>query len=202
MTDDLHVHVETRAEWRAWLAEHHDRVRRMRVVRWRSDTGRPAPSYEELVLEALAFGWIDSTVRRVGEDRISLLMTPRRPGSGWAATNKRRVVELREAGLMTTAGEDAIARAMADGSWTLLDDAEQQLVPPDLAGALESLPGAREAWDAFPKSARRAMLVWMGDAKRPETRAKRVQAIADGAARGERTGPAAQPTVRPTKESP
>lgn len=76
----------------------------------------------------------------IDEERARLYFSPRKPGSGWARTNKARVSELRMAGMMTDAGEAVISRAMAEGSWSLLDDVENLLVPPDLAAALAQHP--------------------------------------------------------------
>jgi uncharacterized protein YdeI (YjbR/CyaY-like superfamily) len=143
-------------------------------------------SYEDLVLEALCVGWVDSSARRVDDERTALQFTPRRPGSGWARTNKARVDALERAGLMTSAGRAVVDAAKADGSWTLLDAAEALEEPPDLVVALDALPVARTAWDCFPPSARKQMLMWVLTAKRPATRAARVAAIVQKAAHGER----------------
>ncbi len=88
MHDDPQVHVETRAAWRSWLVEHHQKYAGARVVTWRKPTGRPAPTYGELVEEALCLGWVDSRPRAIDDERTSLRFTPRRRGSAWARTNK------------------------------------------------------------------------------------------------------------------
>ena len=87
---------------------------------------------------------------------------------------------------MQPPGRALIDAAKADGSWTLLDDVEDLVVPPDLAEAFARHPGSREAWDAFPPSPRKLMLMWVVTAKRPETRASRIDQIAAAAAEGER----------------
>jgi uncharacterized protein YdeI (YjbR/CyaY-like superfamily) len=186
MADDLEFHAETREQWREWLARNHDEVPRVWVVTWKRATGRPAPTYEELVLEALCYGWVDSTAGTVDGERSKLRFTPRKPGSGWARTNKARIEELTAAGLMAEPGHAVVRRAHEDGSWSLLDDVEALVVPPDLAAALEALPPARERYDAFPPSARRAILLSLVQAKRAETRAKRIARVAELAQRGER----------------
>jgi uncharacterized protein YdeI (YjbR/CyaY-like superfamily) len=179
------VHLETRDEWRAWLAAHHHTAAGVWLVSWRRPTGRPAVAYDDAVCEALAFGWIDSTNGTVDADRTRQYFSPRRRGSGWARTNKRRIAALEAAGLMTEAGRRVIRAAQDDGSWTLLDDVEDLVVPPDLAAALAA-HAAREQWDAFPASARRALLVWIVTAKRPPTRERRVVETARAAAEGRR----------------
>jgi uncharacterized protein YdeI (YjbR/CyaY-like superfamily) len=180
------VMVETRADWRAWLALHHARPQGVWLVTWRTATGRPAPTYEEQVEEALCVGWVDSTAGRLDEERKMLWFSPRRRGSAWSRPNKERVVRLEAAGLMRDAGRRAIAVAKEEGTWSLLDDVEDGVVPDDLAAAFAAVPGSRERWEAFPRSARRGILEWIVQAKRPETRAARVTETATLAARGER----------------
>jgi uncharacterized protein YdeI (YjbR/CyaY-like superfamily) len=142
--------------------------------------------YEEAVEEALCFGWIDSQGANIDERRSKQYFAPRKPRSGWAATNKARVVKLVAAGLMTPAGLAAIERAKENGSWTLLDSVEALEVPDDLAAALAAAPPAREHFDTFPKSVRRQLLERVASARRPETRAARITEIATKAARNER----------------
>ncbi len=182
---------EDRAAWRAWLARNHDTARGAWVVTWRKASGREGPGYEDLVEEALCFGWIDSKGGTVDEHRTRLLVTPRKPGSGWSRPNKQRIERLEAAGLIAAPGWAAIEAAKADGSWTRLDAVEDLVVPDDLAAAFDGRPGSRAAWDGFPRSARRAMLEWIVSARRPATRSARVEETARRAAAGERAGPAA-----------
>jgi uncharacterized protein YdeI (YjbR/CyaY-like superfamily) len=184
--DAPHVMAEDRATWRAWLEANHATVDGAWLVSWRKGTGKPAIPYEEAVEEALCFGWIDSTGGVIDEERARQWYAPRRRGSGWAATNKARIERLIAAGLMTPAGLAVIEAAKADGSWTLLDAVERLEVPPDLSAAFDANPPARANWDAFPRSARRAILEWIAHAKRLETRQKRIDVTATRAARNER----------------
>ena len=181
-------HPESRAEWRAWLAGHHDRRDEVWLVLWRQRSGRTGLAYEEAVQEALCFGWIDGKSAGVDDERTMLRFSPRKRGSGWARSNKLRVERLLAEGLMTEAGLALIEEAKRDGSWTRLDAVEDLVVPDDLAAALAGHPGARENWDGFPRSVRRAALLGIVEAKRPETRAKRVAETARLTARGERPG--------------
>lgn len=185
--DDLElVHPETRAGWRAWLAVNHATARGVWLVSWKKATGRPRVEYADGVEEALCFGWVDSLARRIDDERSRLLYTPRTPGSGWSRPNKERVERLRAAGLLEPAGVAVIEAAMADGSWALLDDVENLVEPRELAIALDDAPAARAAWDGFPRSAKRAILEWIAQARRPETRARRIAETVAAAARGER----------------
>ena len=182
------LHPRNRAEWRAWLAEHHAGSRGVWLVLWRPSSGRTGLSYEEAVQEALCFGWIDGKAARLDDERTMLRFSPRKPGSGWARSNKLRVERLLAEGLMAEPGLARIEEAKRDGSWTRLDAVEDLVVPGDLAAALAEHPGARERWDALPRSLRRAALVGIYDAKRPETRARRVADAVRQAAERERPG--------------
>ena len=186
-TDDgERVHADTAADWAAWLERHHERDSGVWLTTWRAKTGKPALGYEESVVEALRFGWIDSKAGKGDAERSQLWFSPRRKGSAWARTNKKRIERLEREGRMAPAGARAIEAARADGSWTLLDDVEDLIVPDDLAVAFDKHPGSREQWDAFPPSARRGILEWIVQAKRDPTRAKRVEETASKAAQGER----------------
>jgi uncharacterized protein YdeI (YjbR/CyaY-like superfamily) len=191
MHDAPSVHAEDRAAWRAWLEANHATASGVWLVSWRTGHG-PRVEYESAVEEALCFGWIDSQGGNLDERRSRQYFAPRKATSGWAATNKERVRRLIAEGRMAPAGLAAIERAKANGSWTLLDEVEEGIVPDDLAAALAAQPPAAASFDAFPKSSRRAMLEWVAQARRPETRAARVREIAERAARNERAGPAAR----------
>ena len=179
------VQCDSRAEWRAWLAER-GTARAAWLVTWKRATGRETISYDDAVLEALAVGWVDGVKRSLDDERSMQYFAARKPGSAWAATNKARVAQLESAGLMTAAGAAVIDAAKADGSWALFDDVEKLVVPQDLADAFDRIPGSREAWDGFPKSTRRGILAWIVVAKRRETRARRIAETAESAGRGER----------------
>jgi uncharacterized protein YdeI (YjbR/CyaY-like superfamily) len=142
--------------------------------------------YEAAVEEALCFGWIDSTGGHVDDDRGKQYFAPRTPRSPWAATNKARVERLIAAGRMAPAGLTAIERARANGSWDVFDSVERLEIPADLAAALEARSPAAIHFAAFPPSARKMQLAWVALARRPETRAARIEEIAAAAARNER----------------
>jgi uncharacterized protein YdeI (YjbR/CyaY-like superfamily) len=186
LDDALRVHPETRAEWREWLAANHDSCVGAWFVSWKKHTGRPAVAYDEAVSEALAFGWVDSVPRTLDDDRSMLWYASRKPGSAWSRPNKERVARLEAEGRMAPAGAAVVAAARADGSWSKLDDVEDLVVPSDLAAAFVEHPGSADEWEAFPRSAKRGILEWIVQAKKPETRAKRVAETAELAARRER----------------
>lgn len=181
-----YVQPADRAEWRAWLIDHHQASRGVHLAGWRRASGREPIDYVAATEEALCVGWIDSKASVLDDQRSLLWFSPRKPGSGWARTNKERVARLTAAGLMLPAGLAAVEAAKVSGTWTLLDDVEDLVVPDDLAAALDGVPAARANWDAFPPTARRQYLYWLVTAKRPETRARRVAETALRASRNER----------------
>ncbi len=186
MDDAERFEPSTAEEWGEWLARHHDRAAGVWLVTPRRASSRQTVDYDTAVTEALRFGWVDATVRTLDDDRVMQWFAPRRPTSGWASSNKERIERLRAEGRLEPAGEKVIRIAQENGTWTMYDDVEQLVVPDELATALAARPGAAEAWEAFTPSARRQMLAWIVQAKRPDTRARRVRDVADGAARGER----------------
>jgi uncharacterized protein YdeI (YjbR/CyaY-like superfamily) len=182
LTDAPEVEVASRAALRDWLARHHTQGSGVWLVSYkRADPDRYLP-YEAIVEECLSFGWVDSLTRAKDDLRSMLWIAPRKPGSNWSKPNKDRIARLDAAGLLTPAGRAAVARAQADGTRTALDGVEALEVPPDLAAALDALPPARAHWDAFPRSVRRGVLEIVFNAKRAETRGKRIAEIARAAA--------------------
>lgn len=180
------VEVTSAEQWRAWLADHHADTPGVWVVTYKRAAVDAHVPYDDLVEEALCFGWIDSLPRKLDDERSMLLMTPRKPRSGWSRANKVRVEKLAAAGRIEAPGRAVIAAAKADGSWSALDAVEALEEPDDLRAALDATAGAREHWDGFPRSAKRGILEWILQAKRPETRARRIAETAARAAQGER----------------
>lgn len=172
----------SRAKWRAWLSAHHGRSTGVWLVLRTRPDGRKTLSPSDAVEEALCFGWIDSTLRRIGEGRSALRFTPRRAKSPWATSNKRRIRSLTARGLMRAPGLRAVERAKGDGSWTALDSVERLRVPPDLARALAAVPAATRNFAALTPSARKSRLWWIESAKRPATRARRISETVRNAA--------------------
>ena len=170
-------------QWSAWLAEHHATARAVWLVSPRRAAERPV-SYEDAVLEALRFGWVDSTQKPVDEQRSMLWFSPRRKESVWTRINKGRVARLEAEGRMEPAGRAQVEAARANGMWTIMDEVEDLVVPEDLAAAFEQHPGSRAHFEAFSPSVRKQVLAWIVLAKKPETRAARVTTTAAMAADG------------------
>jgi uncharacterized protein YdeI (YjbR/CyaY-like superfamily) len=153
---------------------------------WRGSTGRPRCPYPEVVEEAICFGWIDSTLTNLDDERNLQLITPRKPKSGWTRLNRRRAAAMEHAGLMTDAGRRAISVAEQNGWWTIYDAVEDLIEPDELKVALDANPDARRFWDQLAPSPRKLMLWWVVSAARAETRQRRVDDIVDNAAAGRR----------------
>ncbi|HQZ00317.1 MAG TPA: YdeI/OmpD-associated family protein [Propionicimonas sp.] len=186
MADGDRFHPETIGDWHDWLAANHDRGDGVWVVLGRAVSGNPRLGYEELIREALCWGWVDGQSKPLDELRSMLWFTKRKPNSPWAASNKARVAELERAGRLQPSGIAEIDRAKANGNWTILDSVEALQEPAELAGALDAAPAARIAWDAFPASVRKMALGSIALAKQDTTRARRIAQIVEKAARGER----------------
>ncbi len=180
------VEVRSRSDWRGWLIDHHQTSSGIWLVTHKKAAGGTHVPYNDVVEEALCFGWVDSLPRKLDETRSQLLLTPRKPTSRWSRANKERIERLVAAGQMMPAGIDAVEQAKAAGTWTALDEVENLVEPDDLRAALDSHPSARAAWDSFPPSARRGILEWILSTKRAPTRAARIAETAQLAARGER----------------
>ena len=186
------IKVISRDDWRAWLEANHGREPGVWLVTYKKPDGRHVP-YDAIVEEALCFGWVDSLPRKLDGYRSKLLVTPRKPGSGWSRVNKERVARLEAAGSIAPAGQAVIDAARQDGSWSKLDAVEDLVEPDDLRAALDANADARRHWDAFPRSAKRGILEWIANAKRPETRQKRVRDTTDKAAQNVRANQWRQP---------
>jgi uncharacterized protein YdeI (YjbR/CyaY-like superfamily) len=182
------VHPLTRDAWRAWLEENHTRPEGVWFISYKKGASGPRVTYDEAVEEALCFGWIDSKGNKLDEERTMLWFSPRKPRTGWSAPNKRRIEAMIAAGKMTAAGMAKIDAAMQDGSWAKLDAVEALEIPPDLQASLDANPTALQFFEAFPRSAKRAILEWIVNAKRAETRAARIAECVRLAAENVRAG--------------
>ena len=170
MAELMTLEVRNRQQWRAWLAKHHTSSPGVWLVFHKAHTGVKSMPYEDTVREALCFGWIDSLVKRLDDDRYALKVTPRKPTSKWSDLNRKRWADLRAAGLLTAAG-----LAAAPTNNTYAPRPKVPALPSYIAKALKSNP---KAWDFFRKLApthRRHFVVWIHIAKQPETREKRIR---------------------------
>jgi uncharacterized protein YdeI (YjbR/CyaY-like superfamily) len=163
--------VTSVAQWREWLASHGTALSVWLVIR-RKHSGRPGVLVHEAMEQALCFGWIDSKALRRDAESTYLCFTPRKPKSTWSRVNRDRVARLTSAGLMTPAGQAMVDLARRTGTWDVLAEAQEGVVPADLERAFDTVAAAHFA--AFPPSSRRLILEWIAKAKRPETRQRRI----------------------------
>jgi len=164
------VDVRTRQEWRTWLAEHHASSPGIWLVRYKGHTGGRFYPYEEMVRDALCYGWIDSLVKRLDDERYAIKVTPRRPASKWSDLNRKRWAELKAAGVLAPAGLAAAPTRNRYAPRPVIP-----VLPPYIAKALKT---NSRAWQCFGKLAptdRRAFVVWIHMAKREDTRERRIR---------------------------
>jgi uncharacterized protein YdeI (YjbR/CyaY-like superfamily) len=169
---------KNRSEWREWLEENHQTEQEVWLVYYKVHTGKQSVRQAHAVEEALCFGWIDSLVKRIDDEQYMQKYTPRREGSNWSASNKRRVKKLIENGRMTPAGMEKIEQAKRDGSWNRLDEFyDHPVVPSDLKSALEENKEAEQNFANFTTSQKNQYLWWLKSAKRADTRVRRIKEI-------------------------
>lgn len=174
------------ADWHDWLAARHATTAGIWLVMPRKLPAGSDLTYENVVREALCWGWIDGQVKTLDETRGLQRWARRSPRSGWSRTNKVRIAELESTGRIQPAGWAVIEAAKASGMWTVFDSVEDLIEPPELTAALDALLVARKNWDAFPPSARKQGLAQIALAKQQSTKSRRVEILVEKAARGER----------------
>jgi uncharacterized protein YdeI (YjbR/CyaY-like superfamily) len=174
---------KTREEWRKWLEQNHATAQSIWLVYYKKSTNIASISWSEAVDEALCFGWIDSTKKTIDHERYMQYFSRRKPISNWSKINKDKVAKLIQEERMTKAGFDSIATAKKNGSWTILDEVENLVIPADLKEALTQDTVALTYFDNLSKSQKKILLHWVFSAKRAETREKRIVAIVENASK-------------------
>ncbi len=169
------IYAKDRAAFRKWLEQNHATKPGFWLVYYKKNSGKPSISYPEAVKEALCFGWIDSKVNAIDDERYMQVFTPRKAKSVWSALNKKYIAELLEQNLITPAGLKAIEVAKQNGQWESLDKVETLEIPDDLAKAFKKNKTAKANFEKFPPSSRKLILQWIASAKRDETRQKRIE---------------------------
>ena len=175
---------ETREEWRKWLTENHIKKDAIWLILYKKKAAKPTISWSDAVDEALCFGWIDSIKRKLNDESSVQYFSKRKAQSTWSKINKQKVEKLKEAGKMNEAGLACIELAKQNGSWTILDDVEELIIPKDLEVELRAKSDAMDFFLSLGKSVRKAMLQWLVLAKRLETRQNRISIIVEHAEKG------------------
>jgi len=170
-------YAKDRKTWRKWLEKNHKSSPGIWLVYYKKNSGKTRVSYSDAVEEAICFGWIDSTLNPVDEDSYMQLFMPRKPKSGWSKLNKERVEKMAEQGLMTEAGFEKIELAKKHGTWNKLDQVETFTLPPDLEKVFKTNKEAKKYFDSLSTWNKKYLLYWLHNAKREETRLKRIEDI-------------------------
>ena len=168
------IFFDTPADWRAWLAEHHDKETEVFVGLYKASSGRRAMTWSQAVDEALCFGWIDGVRRGVDDERTSLRFTPRKAKSTWSAVNIGKAERLIAEGLMQPAGLRAYQARTEDNSRIYSFEQKNVKMPGEAEKRLRANKAAWKYWQERPPSYRRVATWWVISAKRPETREKRL----------------------------
>ena len=171
------LYFKNDTDWRSWLSENHDTSEGVYLIFYKIETQAPSMRWEEAVKVALCYGWIDSTVKSLGNGKRRQYFCPRRPKSVWSKLNKTYIEELTQNNLMHTSGFAVIKAAKKDGSWTALDNVENEIIPDDLQTAFDKNKTAFKNYQNFAPSYRKGYLYWLNHAKREATRAKRIDQI-------------------------
>lgn len=171
------LYFETPDKWRSWLEKNHDGSTGVHLIFYKVGHEKTSMRWEEAVKQALCFGWIDSTVKSLGDGKRRQYFCPRKPKSTWSKLNKTYITELSEGGLMHSSGLSKIEAAKKDKSWFAIDDVENGIIPAELQKAFDRNPRAFENFKQFTRTYQKSYLYWLNQAKRPETRAKRIQEI-------------------------
>lgn len=185
------LEAATRYRWRQWLADNHRDVPEIWLVFWKRHTGRPTLDYGASVEESLCFGWVDSLVKRIDDDRYARKFTPRRRDSVWSALNRERAERMIREGRMTESGLDLVKKAGASGAWEAAvrkPEIETVEMPVELGAGLEASSSAKLFFEALAPSKQRMYRLWVGSAKRAETRKRRAGEAIQKLARGEELG--------------
>jgi len=186
--------VPDAAAWRAWLAENHASSPGVWLVLTKKGGQVTELDYAAALDEALCFGWIDGQVSRRDEGSTRQRFTPRRPKSVWSRRNVEHIARLAAAGRIMPAGQAAVDAAKADGRWdAAYAGPAANEVPDDLATALAASAAAQEAWQQLTSQNRYAITYRVGQAKRPDTRAKRIAEFVAMLERGETMHPQKRP---------
>jgi len=176
-------------DWRRWLEKNHDREQEVWLVYFKPSNGKSNIDYESSVEEALCFGWIDSIIQKIDEEKYARKFNPRRMDSQWSETNKRRVVKVIREGRMTEAGKAKVtfdAKSVDVSKPKAMRPSVE--MPKRVEQALKSNPKVWESFQKISPSLKRNYVLWLSDAKKPETFEKRLKILVDEVMAGRPSG--------------
>jgi uncharacterized protein YdeI (YjbR/CyaY-like superfamily) len=183
------LYVTDREAWRAWLKKNYDTASEIWLIYYKKHTGKPRIPYDDAVEEALCYGWIDSTVKRLDDDKYMQKYTPRKAKSVWSESNKARAKKMIKQGRMTEAGLTRIGDAKRSGEWKKAGTRDlPDKIPPDLKRALVANKTARRNFENLAPSYKKHFIGWISSAKRDETRQRRIEKTVSMAAENKKPG--------------
>jgi len=190
MKNSNQLYFPDRGKWRAWLVENHDKEKEAWLIYYKKHTGKPQVSYEAAVEEALCFGWIDSTVKRIDDEKYMQRFTPRHSSGKWSRDNILRVKKMIEQKRMTPAGLVKYKEILdhPDRIVIINKPIDEAKIPDDLLKALELYPAALNNFTKFSIAYKHLCIRWIDDAKKEETRLKRIREVVDLSAMGKKIG--------------
>jgi uncharacterized protein YdeI (YjbR/CyaY-like superfamily) len=180
------IYFKSAAELRKWLEKNHAQSTPIFLIIYRKDSEVKSMYWNEVVDEVICFGWIDGKRVKRNHESFYQYISPRKPKSHWSKINRENVARLMQDGKITPAGLAMIELAQQTGTWTALDKVDSLELPDDFIAALKKNKKASDFFNAFPKSAKRLILHWILNAKRPETRQKRIAETVELAAKNVR----------------
>jgi uncharacterized protein YdeI (YjbR/CyaY-like superfamily) len=176
---------ETKQHLREWFQKNHLDKDAVWLIYFKKHTGKPSVAWTDAVDEALCFGWIDSKAETIDKDTYRQYFCKRKPSSTWSKVNKQKIENLTAKGLISLAGIKVIEIAKQNGTWTILDDVEELIVPIDLEIAFEAFSNAKDYYSSLSSSKQKILLSWIALAKTEATKQKRILEIAENAAQGQ-----------------
>lgn len=190
MSEENPRYFKSIEEWSSWLSQNHIDMEAIWLVIQKKNSKKPGIRYEETVLEAVAHGWIDGKMKRLNDDEFQQRFTPRRQGSVWSLSNKKRAMKLISEGRMTPAGLRTVEEAKQNGRWDRARSSSRGAaeIPDDLLEALKENETAYKNFHAFPPSTRFMYIHWVNDAKRQDTRERRIYTVVDRSEKNLRAG--------------
>ncbi|APG64068.1 MULTISPECIES: YdeI/OmpD-associated family protein [Tenacibaculum] len=177
MSEKPELYFKNDIEWRKWLSENHISSEGIYLIFYKVENIEESMRWEEAVKVALCFGWIDSTVKSLGNGKRRQYFCKRNPKSVWSALNKKYIIELSANKLMHKSGLEIIKTGKQNGSWTALDDVEKLIIPQDLQIEFDKNKVAFKNYQNFAPSYKKSYLYWLKQAKREATRLKRLNEI-------------------------
>ncbi len=189
MSQPPELDFRTRSQWRRWLEENHSRDKGTWVIMYKKGSSLEGLRYDEAVEESICYGWIDGKMQSIDSDRFRQWFSPRRRNSPWSKLNRSRAERMMEAGLMTEAGYAEVEKAKSNGMWeSAYTSRVAPEVPEDLIEALREDEEAWSNWEAFSNSVKLMYTRWVLDAKREETRSRRISKVVERSAQNIRPG--------------